>query len=237
MRKDLTSGLVIASAALVLASCAVIRGSGKSKTESRTVSGISSVAVAGSGEVSIQQTGTESLTITADDNILPDLTSDVVNGELRLGVKPGVSIQTNNPIQYYLTVKNLSGLTISGSADATMPQLQTNTLTLVVSGSGNAAISGLTTQSAQVTLSGSGEITLAGQTHSQNVAISGSGNYHGDQLASTSAVVQVTGSGNAKVRVSQTLNATVSGSGSVTYSGNPSQVSSHITGSGSVTQG
>jgi hypothetical protein len=237
MRKYAVLGLVTTGAALVLAGCALINGSGKAKTETRNVSGFSSVAISGAGELEIQQTGMESLHITADDNILPYLTAQVVHGQLQLGIKPDVSIRTNTPIQYTLTVKRLDGLTISGSADATMEKLETNSLVLLVSGSGNAMVSNLRAQSTQATITGSGSVTLTGETQSQQVTISGSGDYYGDQLTSTSAIAQVSGAGNAKLRVTQSLDATTSGSGDITYSGNPAQVSSHATGSGSITSG
>jgi hypothetical protein len=41
----------------------------------------------GSGELQIEQTGKESLTISADDNLLQYLTSDVSGGRLKLSMK------------------------------------------------------------------------------------------------------------------------------------------------------
>ncbi|MBF6592525.1 MAG: DUF2807 domain-containing protein, partial [Ktedonobacterales bacterium] len=112
---------------LVLVGCARVGGSGSSslKTETRTVSGFTRVTLAGNGELTIEQTGVESLTITADATILPSLTADVVDGQLTLGIKPNVSLQTSNPIRYHLTVKQLSALAITGSGDATMAKLTT----------------------------------------------------------------------------------------------------------------
>jgi hypothetical protein len=263
MRTSIARGLVIAALALALAGCATeasgtttissgsnvsgsssggstpgtTSGSGKSKTESRHVSGFSSVVISSVGELDIQQTGTESLSITADDNVLPKLTSDVVNGVLQLGVKPNTSIQTNHPVQYHLTVKNLDGITVSGTADVTMPKLTTNTLSVEVSGSGTISVYSLSAQSARINMPGAGDITLQGQAQSQQVTIAGAGNYHGDRLTTASAVVQVSGAGDATVHITQSLDATVSGAGDIIYSGSPSQVKSTVTGSGSITKG
>jgi hypothetical protein len=266
MRKLITRGWIVLPLALALAGCTVraggsttissnsssssttssgtgstpgttTTGSGTTKTESRAVSGFSSIVISGVGQLTIDQTGTESLTITADDNILPDLTSTVTNGQLQLGTKPNTTIQTNNPIQYHVTVKNLTGLSVAGAADATMAKLTTSTLSVEVSGTGSISIAGLGAQSAQINLLGAGEITLSGQAQSQTATIAGAGAYHGEQLDTDSAVVQVSGAGQAAVHVSQSLNATVSGAGTITYSGNPSQVSSNVTGAGSITQG
>ncbi|GAB4148135.1 MAG: hypothetical protein Fur0021_07690 [Candidatus Promineifilaceae bacterium] len=48
-----------------------IRGSGIVVTEERTVSRFTSISLEGMGQLVIDQTGSESLTITADDNLLP----------------------------------------------------------------------------------------------------------------------------------------------------------------------
>jgi len=45
--------------------------------------------------VTIDQTGTESLTIEADDNLLPKVTTTVDNGTLKFGVEGNVS--SDNP--------------------------------------------------------------------------------------------------------------------------------------------
>ena len=203
------------AAVLLLAACSTIRGSGTVTSESRMVHGFTEVVLSGSGHLVIEQTGTESLTITAEDNILPVLTSEVTGGRLDLGTKPNTAIFTTKPIEYRLTVKDLAGLTVSGSGTAELAQLRSTDLA--------------------VTLSGSGTIILGGRVQTQNVTVSGSGSYQADKLVSQAATVNVSGSGAVDVSVSQTLHATVSGSGSIVYSGNP-QVEQHISGSGHISK-
>ena len=74
---------------LALTSCSIVTTPGSTRTESRAVSGFSKVELAGSGDVTIDQTGKESLTIEAGDKVLPNLTSDVVGDTLVLGTKRG----------------------------------------------------------------------------------------------------------------------------------------------------
>ena len=57
-------------------------------TESREVSGFTGVELASIGDLRIEQTGTESLTIEADADILPQLVSSVSGGILEVGVAP-----------------------------------------------------------------------------------------------------------------------------------------------------
>lgn len=200
---------------LLLAACTTIRGSGTLKTESRPVSTFTAVDLSGSGHLTIEQTGTESLTIEAEDNILPLLTSDVSNGTLRLGEKDTTNILTSKTINYRLTVRDLNNLTVSGSGDVTAPSLTASTLT--------------------VRLSGSGSMTLGGTADTQAVTISGSGRYDAAKLASKSVSIDISGSGIAVVMPSDTLNATIGGNGSLEYIGNPT-VTQNISGSGRISK-
>jgi len=191
-------------------------GSGKQATEQRPVSDINSVVLANSGTLFVEYGANESLSVTADDNILPLLTSNVAGGRLTLGTQPNTSITSYNPIIYHLTVKDLNALEISGSGDA--------------------SLAGVNADNMNFRISGSGSLTATGTTKDQDVSISGSGSYNGDNLDTQQAAVAVLGSGSAVVKVSDSLKVNVSGSGSVTYIGNPKLVDKHVTGSGSVNQ-
>jgi len=208
--------LIAAMIALLLTGCNVVlnssNGSGKAATETRSVSGFSSVELEGSGELQVEQNGTESLTITADDNILQYLTSDVSGGRLKLSMKNG-SYSTLTPVVYKLTVKSLKGIALSGSGSI----------------NGKA----LATDSMKIELSGSGEITTAGSTDHMEVVISGSGNVHGEGFKSKVARVEIDGSGSATVAASERLDVNINGSGNVEYIGDP-MVSTNNHGSGSV---
>ncbi|MGH8896916.1 MAG: head GIN domain-containing protein [Egibacteraceae bacterium] len=225
MRWRSLSGMLVAALAGVptLAACdtvggalgPTVRGSGQVASEARDVRDFTGVAVAGSGTLMIEQTGTESLTIQAEDNILPLLTSDVSNGTLRLGTRSNTRIISTQPIRYRLTVKNLDSIMVAGSADTSAPNLKAATLTVVISGSGN--------------------VTVGGAADTQDVQISGSGAYSAKDLESKAVRARVSGSGDIVVRASDTLDATVSGSGSITYSGDPT-VQSRVSGSGTITK-
>ena len=191
-------------------------GSGNVKTESRPVSGFTSVRLSGVGHLIITQTGTESLSVTTDDNILPLITTTVSNGALAIGIKPGNSIGKVTQLDYSLTVKTLSEIDVSGAANVTATGLTPNTLTL--------------------SLSGASDATVSGQAQALTLTISGAGNYNGRQFAIHTATVTISGAGDASVAASDTLNATISGAGAVTYYGSP-HVTQHISGAGSIKQG
>src|SRR5437588_11641926 len=82
--------LAIAATILLLAGCTApasttIRGSGNVITTHRDVSGFSEVALLGTGTLTITQTGSEALTIEAEDNIMPKIKTEVTNNRLMIG--------------------------------------------------------------------------------------------------------------------------------------------------------
>lgn len=210
-----------------------VRGSGDVISESREVSGFDEIVLQGSGTVRVDVTGTESLTIEAEENLLEFLTTDIENGRLELGSTR--SISPTEEIVYTITASSLKGLDVSGSGDITATGVSGDRLDLEVSGSGSIEVPDLGSDLVSVGISGSGDIELSGSTRSLDLSISGSGQYRGDDLVTESADVTVSGSGNAVVHVTDELNARVSGSGHVEYVGEPS-VNASTTGSGEVTR-
>jgi hypothetical protein len=204
--------LALLTVALLLAACAVTRGSGQLASESRPVTGFTKVELSGTGELTIEKTGTESLAISAEDNLLPLLTSEVSGDTLALGTKRNTEIVTTKPINYTLTVKDLTGLTVSGSGNIRVSKLSTTRLTTKISGSGT--------------------ITASGTADDQDLDLSGSGKYQADQLASKTVNASISGSGTASVLVSDALSARISGSGTLTYAGDPTRVTQDVSGSG-----
>src|SRR4051812_33263442 len=119
-----------------------VRGSGVVASESRNASGFSEVWLSGSGEVAVEQTGADSVTVEAEDNLLPLLETRVEGRRLPLGSKPNVNPQPPRPIRYHITVKNLTALGVSGSGKFRVEGVDTPRLTADISGSGSATLSG-----------------------------------------------------------------------------------------------
>lgn len=238
--KVASAGLLLATLAIVVSACQIgpvrfVNGSGNLQTEQRVVRDFSAVELRGDGTLVIEQGSTEALSIEAEDNILPLITSTVEDKRLVLDQDNYLSIRATKPITYRLTVKNLNAITINGAANAEAARLQADQLTLRIGGSGNIAITQLVANRLTVEVSGSGDLDLGGTVGAQDVALGGSSDYRAGKLASTTARVAISGSGNATVRVSNTLDARISGSGNIAYLGTP-QVTESITGSGNINQ-
>jgi hypothetical protein len=188
-------------------------GSGHVISESRSVKDFTGVELSGTGKLIIEQSDVESLTITADDNLLPELTSEVRDSKLMLGTKNFINLNPTGSVTYKLLVKKLNSIGISGGAEIDAKGLLTDSLT--------------------VGISGAGDITITGQTDDQTISISGAGKYRAEGFQSKSASVRISGIGSALLAVSDRLDVQVSGAGEVEYVGDP-QVTQNVSGAGTI---
>ena len=225
--------LVCAGLALFTVSCSALTGSGNIITESRTVSDFSEVSLAGGGELVLAQGDKEGLTITADDNIMPHIRTQVSNGKLTVDFDVMGGIRPSQPIKFYLTVTTIRAIGLSGGWKVQAERIKTDRLALKASGSAEVKLEGLEATDLTTEVSGSGRFSFAGQVTTQKVDISGAGNYAAGNLSSQKAKVRISGSGNATLWVREGLDVSISGAGVVGYYGNP-KITQHIAGSGTL---
>jgi hypothetical protein len=206
-------------------------------TEDRHLTGFHAVDVAGSFDVYITQGSTESVKVEAPADIIGNILTDVKGGTLVIHTKNHFSwnnIFGNKKVVVYVTIKDVTGIAVTGSGDAYFKDgITANNLSLHVTGSGD--VSGkINAKTLESSVTGSGDIKISGHADSQRVSVTGSGDYAAKGLTTTNTAVTVTGSGDASVYASETLKAGVSGSGDVRYAGNPKNISKSKSGSGDI---
>jgi hypothetical protein len=207
--------LSIAGLVLVAGGCAQaqVRGSGNVVTENRTVSGITGVEFRGDWQLFIEETGTESLSVTADDNILPYLRSEVRAGRLVIQDKDQTNLTPTGSVIFRLTVKNLDSIELSGD--------------------GSVEAKGIRSDVLRINLSGDGRMTIDGEADRQDVRLSGDGRFDGERFTGKEGRVHLSGDGRVTVAVTDKLDVDLSGDGSVEYLGNPA-LTQHLSGDGSI---
>jgi hypothetical protein len=211
-------------------------GSGILKEENRPIKGFHRISIEAGGTAEItqvQSAGASSLTVSADENLLPYIISEVHGGELRIYVKPGISLAPSQGVRYTITVDTLAALDVSGSSQANMSQLTGDQLSLQASGMGQSNLGTIQVNKLVVKTSGSGSIEVAGQTTGLELDMSGSSRLDSGDLQSQTATVEMSGSSQALVWVLQTLEAKLSGSASLRYYGAPA-TTQNTSGSASV---
>ena len=177
-----------------------IEGSGKIVTEEREISGVTKVDLQTVGNLTIELGDEESLTISADDNIMPYITSDVFNHTLEIGMKPNLSLNPSNSIEYKLVVKDLSSITLSGFGNITADDLLSEDIEIKLSGSGNLTLGTLRSENALLRVSGFGDINVDKMVVDQpTLEITGSGDIAVEDLQAFDLNLKIEGFGNAEL--------------------------------------
>lgn len=211
------------------------RGSGKIVTETREVSGFDAIEVSYPAEVFIKQGNAESLEITTDDNLLPNLKTQVRNGKLEIFYRreDGKHVNPTKTPRITIVVKDLADVDFSSAGELTIEKLKTDNLDVSLSGAGNLNLEGVQVKGLGVSLSGAGSMTASGSAEDLDMNISGFGDFKGADLHSQVARVNISGAGSATVWVDDDLTAGISGAGSIDYYGSAS-VTRQISGVGGV---
>ena len=218
-------------------------GSVKSTAESRSLpedAHFTNLLFKSVGEVFLLQGDTCALRVEGDPQLVDKVITQWQGDELKITYAVEIGdwtgfqwISAENRLRYYVTVKELRVLNMGGAGVIRAEDLTGESLAVDHAGIGKLTLKGLQYGELAVKLGGLGEIRLAGQVDSQVVELSGGGDYNALDLLSQDADVKLSGAGSARVWVSSTLKALVSGAGNISYRGEP-QVEQTVTGLGSV---
>jgi hypothetical protein len=226
----------LAAAAFVFPSCKKVVGEGPLVTQTRSVDNFSGVSSEMSGKVNFAIASEYKVEITAQQNILDVLNTNVVHGVLHIDFKDNVRVREHEDLLINITAPYADYFRLSGSGNMNVQgDVTANNLKVILSGSGDIAVqNAVIADKIDAEVSGSGNIGMAnGSAVNEDVDISGSGKVEMPGVNAENAVTHTSGSGDVKLAVSKNLDAHISGSGSVFYHGNPI-ISTHITGSGRV---
>lgn len=191
-----------------------VRGSGNRRTEKRELAAFKSVEAAGAFEVNVVCQQTQSFEIEGDDNLLPIIKTDVSDGALR--IHSDTQYNASRPITIRISIPDLEKYSSAGAGDI--------------------HISGIKNEQLVLSNTGAANIEASGQTKFVDLSSSGAGNIEAAKLTAERAKVSVSGAASVDVYASQQLDVSLSGIGSVTYSGNPPVVNKSVSGIGSVSK-
>lgn len=208
-------------------------------TQDRHLSGFHALSISASFDVYITQGSTESVKVNAPADIINRVITEVRGDELIVRSKSGSFNWSNlfnshSKMAIYVTVKDLHSIHISGSSDVFFKNgINANLMELSISGSGN-VLGRLNVKTFNCAITGSGDVKLSGTAQTATISISGSGDFHSGNLVTGTTMIRIAGSGDAVINANQKLDAHVSGSGDIRYTGGAKQVSTSTSGSGSI---
>lgn len=230
-------GLIAVVSLGSLSSCRVHckKGSGKQVTQSRKVGSYTAVEVSDAFKVIIKQDSSSSISITADDNIIPYIRTYVSGGRLHIYTKKNLCNSGEMIIK--VPVRVLDGLKASDDAEIVADgKLNAQDITLHLSDGGRITVD-LTAKHVNTHVSDAAELTLTGQASSNDIQMSDGGKVYAKDFVSGTSSVKASDGSFAEVNVLNTLNFSGSDGSSLKYYGNPSSVNTNKSDGASVEKG
>jgi len=196
-------------------------GDGRVKTETRQVSGFTSIDMSGAGELLIREGPSFRVDIRLDGNLLPHYVSKVRAGVLSLGFENGFAVSRITDLEVTVTLPELEALSLSGAVKAkALGRFSGSSLALRLSGSGSVE-GDLDYDRLDIDISGAGTTALSGRVDTLSMEISGAGALEGRDLKTSRAKLGLSGSARAELRVKDSLYADLSGASALRYWGDP----------------
>lgn len=189
-----------------------VRGQGAITSEARDLASFHSIDNLIFADIFLSQGPQEDIILEAQPNILEIVRTQVVAGELRVFSDQCMDIDT--PVVLHIVIPEIRSLKLTGVGQI----LAENDFEL-------------TDLSAH--LMGVGEINLRGNAESLDIRLIGVGTVKAFDLNTDRCKILLSGVGDAEVFVNTELDVTITGSGDVSYKGDPS-ITSNISGSGSI---
>ncbi len=217
-----------------------VKGNGNTVTIERSVGDYDGIGVSGWFDVELVSGNEGELTLKGEENLLEHIITEVKNGKLSIRVEKGYNLKpTSWKEGIYITVpvEEINSVALSGSGDIVgKTSMKADNFKTSMSGSGDITLD-LDVNSLSASMSGSGDITLSGNTKDFDATISGSGDIKAYNLSADNVDATVSGSADIKVTANKMLRARVSGSGDISYRGNPDKVDTKASGSGDISKG
>ena len=212
----------------------MVAGSGKEVSVARQVGAFSVLRLDSSIDVHARQGTTPGVTVHADDNIEPLVETVVEGDKLVVRMKKGVSFRTHDKVFVDVVFTSLTAAQQHGSGDLQIDQLTAPKFESSIAGSGDLKIDHAQLGQFALSVAGSGDVMISGSADEARFGVAGSGDINARNFTAKRVSVSISGSGDAHVNATEMLEAKVAGSGDVTYSGHPHDVSRRVSGSGSV---
>ena len=203
--------IVAATAVIVGCSRPGIKGDGVSKTEQRPISDFSALAVTGAYQIK-WSSGKPALNISTDQNLLPLIKTVVSDNTLEIDWEQ--NLRPTKGITIILSSASLADVKLNGAVSLTANQLSGHDLKLESNGAS--------------------EIIVDGSVTNLEANLAGASKLNAKSLQTQTATLTLEGACYGDVTVKDTLDATISGAGLLTYSGNPKSVEKKVNGAGSI---
>lgn len=213
-----------------------VTGSGRLVTENRSVSNFTAINTSASIDVMVEQGEQFKVEVTADDNLIQFVKTNVEGGTLKISIN-GVNSFSSSDIKVYVVMPKVTDLTSTSSSSIESKGLLTSTeaISLRANSSGSINVE-LNAPKVIADASSSADIDATGTTQVVQAEASSSGSINFKGLKAENVTASASSSADIEVFCSVQLKAQANSSGSVNYTGGVTNVSVEENSSGSVSK-
>ena len=205
--------ILFVGAIAVIAGCSPpgIKGDGVVTATNRPIADFSTLKADGAYQIK-WSSGKPAITISTDQNLLPLITTSVTGDTLH------IDRQEN--------LRPTKGITINVSS-VSLKEVQLN-------GAVSFTASNVSGSDLKLESNGASSINVEGSVTNLEANFSGAGSLDAQALQTKTAKVSLSGACSADVTVTESLDASISGAGVITYGGNPKTVEKNVSGVGKI---
>jgi hypothetical protein len=214
----LSVGLSGCSAVMSTGSSQSIVGSGKLVTQSYDFTGFDSINAGSNYKLTVRQGEAFSVTVRADDNVMPLVRVEKSGDALRVDIKPGSYSFNRVTMEAEVTLPALKSLTADGNVTADLGTFNAPNLALHLKGNG--IVKGkVEAGKLLVDGNGNGQARLSGATDDMTVKGQGNAILNLSDVTAVTAFVDIGSNAMVQVKVTGKLDYSVGGNAGLTYSG------------------
>ena len=166
-------------------------------------------------DVEIVRGADPSVTVTTDDNVIDKIESSIGrNGALVVRRADGYNLQTQEPIKLRIVTPKCDSVVVSGASVVSLKEFSQEEL--------------------RTKVSGASKFTLDSQIDHIELQASGASKVYADHHEAKTVEIQLSGASVVAIAAADTIEGSVSGSSSLTYSGKPDRVAVETSGASRV---
>lgn len=236
---SLLSFLILFASVLITSSqtqaqSTTIKGNGNVSKETRSISSFSKIELNSVMNVFLKQSGTESITIEADNNLFKYIETYVKDNTLYIETKENYNIQKSKKLNVYVSFKDLNNLTNNSVGNVKSEnQFNLSSFNIENNSVGNLNLD-LTCKNLNAEINSVGNVTLSGKADNANIENNSVGNLDAFDMITVNLSIENNSIGNSEVHATGEISIESNGVGNVLYKGDPKVKSLEKSGIGNV---
>jgi len=210
-------------------------GSGNLETEEYAFTDFTEVEIGSAFEFEIDQSGSYSINVTADDNVMDYVQVSQDGQTLKIRLRRFISIGPVT-LRASVTMPQLHGLTASGASRGTVSDFSsTEDLNITVSGASRVT-GDIAAGNVDFGISGASTIQLEGSANDIDANVSGASHFNLEAFTVNNADVNFSGASSGTVNLNGRLDANLSGASTLWYIGEPTSTDINTSGGSTISK-